>query len=1097
MENIIIRYSDFIDDDGGFQKLIREFDSLGDTLIKRAEEIKKAVNIFDVDQSDNIKELETSVESINKAFKKYEDTRGNLNKLEEEFNKTKQQSITSDNKQLSTLIRLDKELQTYRSNLKEVNTLAKLGAAGDRDLNEERVKAQLNIKRVTAEIRRNQKEVLESNELSREERKLLEARITLEQRQVKTLTQVRERIAALRVVVQSLDFQEQADEVKAYNDEINELTDVLGANSDKFIQSKINIGNYEESIVNALKSTNLFNTGIGGLDSAISSIIGALTLTGDQLDDLEKSMAGNTNAIKRFTLAFGRLNRALKASIIGIVIVAVAGLASAFGNTRAGAIRLQKVTQTLTTVVTNFGQTVRVLFEAIPLIFANALNNLNPFSRKVATNTEFIGALFTKLERIMVSGAKSIVLGLDNIERAFLIEDEVRALTREVELLNGELTLLQGTADDSTRSLTTQLLANARALELIEEIGERNVTIAEKQLEAVNERLKQNILANQVEADNIDLNKTGLEFAQSVADLAKERGVGLEIANDLIEEQNQAVLALIGAENELAENRRSNTQTQREIDRDLFEQNLDLLIDLTDAQRNVTNTYITDVRKNFQSQIEAFNRFVAQFGSNALDSIDEFNRQLERSGIQDQFNLEFDPDGTAKIFIGDTELALDNVQELNTQLQATGLNEIEINRFRELILFLQTGVLELRNMRRGVDEVGIAIKTLTEDLGITDDEVLGLDRVNERLRELANQSDQNISPARRRQILREVKELEEQKAKILEGAERRRLNLRAKTLEDELQTVEAGGKREAEILLELAQIRRQIRQEESQDTIKDIKDTNDKAIAEWQKFFQGVNQVLNQILDKALQVNRERVQDAEKRVDRQGELVDEQRRRAELGLTNTLAFEQEALGDREAELIQQQKRLERLERIRALYSSYNNYASRGDENPIAKALRDFAILESITATFKEGGLTGIDGVKTNGKGITLGKRHDSNGRGGNLAWHERGEGFFSRQEVNNMGHDNFYRLKELAGDGRIGSNFFSDQQKDFVMAMPTPSLNGRILTKLNDVEQAIKDKPVSNWHMGDMMRDVVKIVEETTVKNKRVRNIHVVKKPRA
>ena len=272
MESVVFKYSDFFDDDGGFEKIRREFDQLGDDLVKKAKEVREKTKLFDLEQSESVKEVEEQAESLTDAFKKYGEAKKDLTKIENEFLKQKKKENQTTDDQIDALVKLDKQVQIYRSQLKEIQTLQKLGIKTDRDLNKERVEAELNIKKVNKEIRKQQTEILKSNELSRDEQKLLKAKLVLDKGQVKTLTDVRERISALRVVVQSLDLEEQADEIAKYNEEIDQLTEILGDNSDKFIQSKINIGNYEESITNALKSSNLFKTNISALDGVLSSV---------------------------------------------------------------------------------------------------------------------------------------------------------------------------------------------------------------------------------------------------------------------------------------------------------------------------------------------------------------------------------------------------------------------------------------------------------------------------------------------------------------------------------------------------------------------------------------------------------------------------------------------------------------------------------------------------------------------------------------------------------------------------------------------------------------------------------------------------------
>jgi hypothetical protein len=391
---------------------------------------------------------------------------------------------------------------------------------------------------------------------------------------------------------------------------------------------------------------------------------------------------------------------------------------------------------------------------------------------------------------------------------------------------------------------------------------------------------------------------------------------------------------------------------------------------------------------------------------------------------------------------------------------------------------------------------GINIKNASENVSVSQDELNALDSLQNKLNLLVAKQRSATSPEERNAITKQIVELEKQRTAIQEFADFQRLQNRKTAIDEELATVEAESQRYYELLQERLDIEKQIRNKGIDDQLKQTKEANDKALADYQRFADEVRQTLNLVLDKVLEVNQKRVESAEQQVDRQGELIDQQRDRANAGLENTLAFEQRELGKREAELIKRQQRQQRLEKIKALYSSYNNYSSQGDENAISKALRDFALLEAISATFKEGGITGIDGVQTNRHGVTVGKSHNRNGLGGNLAWHERGEGFLPKKAVDNIGHSNFYKLREMALNGNMDSNFFSGQRKDFIQTTNMVITDPELKQQMIEVRKAIENKPVPNWKVADVANGTMDLVEEIMNKNSVKRNHHIIKKPR-
>jgi len=1093
MESVLFSYSEFFNDDGGFDRIKRDFMRLGDELAEEATRIKKRVNdSFNSGDMNALEQQEKQVDNLSRAFQDFEKTQTSINKIQQEFQKQQKRGTATTEDQLHALVRLDKELNTYRTELKRSNALEKAGVDTGEDLNKTRVEAQLNIRRTQREIRRLQREFIQQNELSRDEQKLLRAKLVLENREIQNINDIRERLSALRVVRNATNIitEEGARAVAELNMEIDDLDELLKSNSDQFTQNKINIGNYEESIVSALNNNELFRTNIGALDGVLSSLVGILILNREQLDQMAKSSDANTNAVKRLAIAFGRLNTVLRASIIGVVVLAISALGNAFGNTVAGSVRLQKTMAGLSSAFTSF--------------------------------TEIAAAIFTgdfgEIANIIENAGEAFDRALKNIDRELEIQNDIREANIELERLNGELEITQNLADDSTQSLNNQLQANARALRLTQDIGETNVSIARQELDLANEKVRTNILLNTEEVKNVKLNKQGVEFAQSILDLAKSRGTELEISNDLIEEQQQAVLRLNQAENTLASNRIQNIRLEREIQRDIFEQNLDLLIDLTDNQRRVAESSINDITRNLKTQQVALNNFIRQFGSNAIDSISEFNnlatqsaeilrRELEnsedlpseliqkfRDDIMQLENIDLDiqflEDGAFEIFNNGTRLTLDNIVELNSQLQELGFAQIPINRLRELLMFVSTGIVDLRNFQTGLTDVSKEIENLLALTLINDAESGTLNSLAEQIEELRVQS-LGASPSERAEILKNIEELERQKTFITEGAERERLLLRRENLLEELNLTEEGSLRRAQILNDLSGIERQIAEEDLDFVTDNLQKRNQEAIEQFEKFAENVRRIAGLALDELVRINQQRIEDSQQRVDRQEEQVDSQEERARQGLQNTLAFEQRALAEREAELIAQQRRQERLEQVRALYATYSNFASQGEEDPIGKTLRDFAILRALAASFEDGGIVGIDGLRTNSRGITRGRSH--NLKGGSLAYHQNGEGFFSRKEVQNMGVDNFYKIKRLASNGPLSGNFFTGQKESFIAKVPERNFvdSSKVL---NDIKQAIENKPVPSFNAPEVVDGVLRLVETEQSKHKTKRTTYIVRK---
>ena len=88
MDSILFKYSQFFDNDGGFENVKKDFEKLGDELVGEAEKLQKRIN--DALKFGNPEELEKNekqVDDLVKTFKKFGDAREDINKIEEEFQK--------------------------------------------------------------------------------------------------------------------------------------------------------------------------------------------------------------------------------------------------------------------------------------------------------------------------------------------------------------------------------------------------------------------------------------------------------------------------------------------------------------------------------------------------------------------------------------------------------------------------------------------------------------------------------------------------------------------------------------------------------------------------------------------------------------------------------------------------------------------------------------------------------------------------------------------------------------------------------------------------------------------------------------------------
>lgn len=272
---------------------------------------------------------------------------------------------------------------------------------------------------------------------------------------------------------------------------------------------------------------------------------------------------------------------------------------------------------------------------------------------------------------------------------------------------------------------------------------------------------------------------------------------------------------------------------------------------------------------------------------------------------------------------------------------------------------------------------------------------------------------------------------------------------------------------------------------------------NDKDITEsrkqtWKEFTETFKKIMNEVLDRIEQLYQKEVQLAQEKVTKQEKAEDIQRERAMNGLSNTLAFEEKERAKAEANKIKAEKRLERVQKIKALYSSYQSYASSGDKNAIGKTLRDFAVLEAITASFGDGGIVN-DKLPSNG--IFQGESHKGNNKGIKILV-EGNEGIFSTREMKNLGRSNFYALKELAGRGSIKDGFFKSKTESFIQAMPVAVGNSELVNEVVKMRKSFENFEGQKLDIVEYTNDLFRVIEKSKKGNFVTRNIYEIKKPK-
>lgn len=883
-----------------------------------------------------------------------------------------------------------------------------------------------------------QKQTKERKDQIKEEQGLL----TEYQKQSKRLNELRNEYKSLR-----LEQGKSTDQTEALRKEIEELDKALKEVDGEAGQFQRNVGNYPKTTQKAQK-------GFASLSGFLLGIFVSNVQKSRQESRLFESTLDKLGSGARVIFA------GLKEILTGQIIPALENLS----------LKTERAFLQLQTFTNGFGgdtelekqiEAINVKLEANSQLISNAPSITELFKE----GADIIKTNNKALDAMLLSEAKAID------QRNLLEAQLVRLSTLQEEQ--------QAIADDGTVSLQVQeqalkesLKTKESILSLEKDIGEIELTNA---INRVNLNARENGLGNIVNRQNAEK----LSFLNDI-------NIADKIQQENIDNLVNAVKNLGEIDKDVSLNRIENAKQQREISRDLYERELDFAIDVFDRQKSVNERIISSDKTVLSEKRRLLKETIALTES-SFDNQIKLTEEFLRSSLGTQGKSEEEVADAISKFNLRKLTELKDEEEVRKRLISFGLaDNVTQGRILGIIRERKTFIQDIADIQEEISDKQIEdfnnLTTQRKEINATIKEEATEQRVED-FEEAKKFNKEKFDDA-----VEAINNEKNAKLEIVDLEE---------TIADKLAITEDEKTRVKEEAVE----KRRILEKESLESIEDLnKKANDKIKQQREKLASETRSIISSILDAATDAQDKRVQEAEEATDKQEQAVETQRERAEQGLANTLAFEQRELGKREAERIKEEKKQERLEKIKALYSSYSNYASQGDgNNAIVKALRDFAILESIQATFGDGGIVEdkIGKVPTNGKGIIRGRSHQ--GRNGGIpVLVERNEGFLSGREMENLGKENFYKMKEIASLGKVDSNFFSSQRKDFVAGTNTIVVqdNKALLSEMKNVKRAIESKPETEFGIEKFADATFNLIKTVRSKNRTVKSTFKIKKQR-
>lgn len=476
------------------------------------------------------------------------------------------------------------------------------------------------------------------------------------QQEVTSITEAREQNKLLNKLrnESNATTTEGQEEIRKLNNALDANNDFIKDNADQYLQQKINIGNYSESIKEAFNDINIFNGGISGF-------IGRAQQAGGVTNLLSKS-------IKSVTVAIGgmiKASLAFLATPIGAVIGAIGVVLAAFINylksTQSGIDAVTSVTRPLMAVFQSLIGVLQQVGEFLYKAFTEpkvALEGIyNYVKDKIIVQFKAFGkileGIFTLDFSLVKEGFKDIAKNAENVLNdvanagkqvgAFFADaiekgKEIDQLTKDIEKSENALILLRATnlqqikeqeliAKDRNKTEAERNIAVEEAIRLSEELATAEQSILDKKIKV---KEIENSLNDTTRDDISEINKLKAERIQQdeQADARKLRFLGTQnqLQNEAVKKSKEiadAAIAQQQAELELFVQqqgvRAKTLQEQLDVAKQVYERESEIL-EAELKNRNITQT-------EYDAQLLALKNDLSQQQAEA--TVDAAQRELD------------------------------------------------------------------------------------------------------------------------------------------------------------------------------------------------------------------------------------------------------------------------------------------------------------------------------------------------------------------------------------------------------------------------------------------------------------------------------------
>lgn len=474
---------------------------------------------------------------------------------------------------------------------------------------------------------------------------------------------------------------------------------------------------------------------------------------------------------------------------------------------------------------------------------------------------------------------------------------------------------------------------------------------------------------------------------------------------------------------------------------------------LNDNWDTLLNNFGEQSEGAFGVVIDLFNDLLSSANA-AQSAINSVNKTLKQQGVKQSFfeKLSGSVAGTGLVMKQYVDQAKKAADETNNYAAS-----IRVLQRGQLILStaLKTGVIDARTYEIQNAILTDGINDLTEG-----------------------------SEAYTKELNKQNEKTKESTKVVNENTKAKKENVKVRVDTDKEREDEAKRRKEAaDAAIKFEQTRRNL-DEESVDARKKLEDERIKAAEDEKKRKEDELKDLFDMANKAIQIaedeikrkNKLREDALEKEIDDRQRNIDEQKRRAEQGLENTLAFEEQALREAEARKEAEEKKAVKREKTISFFKLLSANAEKDPSNALQKTLTEMLLADAIAGAFFKGTEKVEDDLKGN-------KVH--NGRDGYVVAVDGSERVLTGEQnklIGNMSNEDLAKLAHDYNNNKLLPNYMLNEGvntsvSENIYASMQLSQMVKMNERLESVEEAIKNKPVSNTsfdNLGHIIREEIR-----------------------